>query len=150
MASKTPKLQLTLPSYEDAADIGVINQNFQILDEKADQWNTSAYPSTATRSEDGVVTITSPTTASAVTFYAPSDFHSEDTYRWNNTPLALTDLNYRSVRKGWKKGAPVTLQVKGEQAFYQSREPWAIEQITQKEYDSLPQKDPETIYLIVG
>ena len=38
MATQTANLRLALPGYEDAADIRILNQNFEKLDESSARW----------------------------------------------------------------------------------------------------------------
>ena len=49
MATQTANLGLALPDYEDAADIRILNQNFEKLDESSARWglevNASLSPS---------------------------------------------------------------------------------------------------------
>ena len=55
MATQTANLGLALPGYEDAADIAVLNQNAQKLDEQVLHWNMAPYPATATLTPSGAL-----------------------------------------------------------------------------------------------
>lgn len=75
---------------------------------------------TATYSE-GVVAITAPDDAGEIlTFVAPSDFLSTDTYTLNGEALTITDLNGEALDDSWKKNSPVTITVSGGKAFFKA------------------------------
>ena len=75
---------------------------------------------TATYSE-GVVAITAPDDAGEIlTFVAPSDFLSSDTYTLNGEALTITDLNGEALDDSWKKNSPVTITVSGGKAFFKA------------------------------
>lgn len=75
---------------------------------------------TATYSE-GVVAITAPDDAGEIlTFVAPSDFLSTDTYTLNGEALTITDLNGEALDDSWKKDSPVTITVSGGKAFFKA------------------------------
>ena len=75
---------------------------------------------TATYSE-GVVAITAPDDAGEIlTFVAPSDFLSSDTYTLNGEALTITDLNGEALDDSWKKNSPITITVSGGKAFFKA------------------------------
>lgn len=75
---------------------------------------------TATYSE-GVVAITAPDDAGEIlTFVAPSDFLSSDTYTLNGEALTITDLNGEALDEAWKKDSPITITVSGGKAFFKA------------------------------
>lgn len=75
---------------------------------------------TATYSE-GVVAITAPDDAGEIlTFVAPSDFLSSDTYTLNGAALTITDLNGEALDDSWKKNSPITITVSGGKAFFKA------------------------------
>lgn len=69
----------------------------------------------------GVVAITAPDDAGEIlTFVAPSDFLSTDTYTLNGEALTITDLNGEALDDSWKKNSPVTITVSGGKAFFKA------------------------------
>lgn len=69
----------------------------------------------------GVVAITAPDDAGEIlTFVAPSDFLSSDTYTLNGEALTITDLNGEALDDSWKKDSPVTITVSGGKAFFKA------------------------------
>lgn len=69
----------------------------------------------------GVVAITAPDDAGEIlTFIAPSDFLSSDTYTLNGEALTITDLNGEALDDSWKKNSPVTITVSGGKAFFKA------------------------------
>lgn len=69
----------------------------------------------------GVVAITAPDDAGEIlTFVAPSDFLSSDTYTLNGEALTITDLNGEALEEAWKKNSPITITVSGGKAFFKS------------------------------
>lgn len=69
----------------------------------------------------GVVAITAPDDAGEIlTFVAPSDFLSSDTYTLNGEALTITDLNGEALDDSWKKNSPVTITVSGGKAFFKA------------------------------
>ena len=69
----------------------------------------------------GVVAITAPDDAGEIlTFVAPSDFLSTDTYTLNGEALTITDLNGEALDEAWKKNSPVTITVSGGKAFFKA------------------------------
>lgn len=69
----------------------------------------------------GVVAITAPDDAGEIlTFVAPSDFLSSDTYTLNGEALTITDLNGEALDDSWKKNSPVTVTVSGGKAFFKA------------------------------
>lgn len=70
--------------------------------------------------EGGTVAITAPAGAEFLTFYAPSDFSSGDSYTLGGTPITLTDLRGEPLEDAWKQGSPVQLVVKGDKAFFKA------------------------------
>lgn len=69
----------------------------------------------------GVVAITAPDDAGEIlTFVAPSDFLSSDTYTLNGEALTITDLNGEALDEAWKKSSPVTITVSGGKAFFKA------------------------------
>lgn len=58
MATYTKNLNLAMPGYEDAADIAVLNQNAQKLDEQVLHWNTAPYPAAAALTPSGALELT--------------------------------------------------------------------------------------------
>ena len=67
--------------------------------------------------EGSTVKITAPGGATVVTFLAPSNWASGDSYTLNGAPLTLTDLNGNPVSNGWKTGSPIQFFVQGGKAF---------------------------------
>lgn len=69
----------------------------------------------------GVVAITAPDDAGEIlTFVAPSDFLSSDTYTLNGEALTITDLNGEALDDSWKKNSPITITVSGGKAFFKA------------------------------
>lgn len=69
----------------------------------------------------GVVAITAPDDAGEIlTFVAPSDFLSTDTYTLNGEALTITDLNGEALDEAWKKSSPITITVSGGKAFFRA------------------------------
>lgn len=69
----------------------------------------------------GVVAITAPDDAGEIlTFVAPSDFLSSDTYTLNGEALTITDLNGEALDDSWKKDSPITITVSGGKAFFKA------------------------------
>lgn len=69
----------------------------------------------------GVVAITAPDDAGEIlTFVAPSDFLSSDTYTLNGEALTITDLNGEALDEAWKKSSPITITVSGGKAFFKA------------------------------
>ena len=69
----------------------------------------------------GVVAITAPDDAGEIlTFVAPSDFLSTDTYTLNGEALTITDLNGETLDDSWKKNSPITITVSGGKAFFKA------------------------------
>lgn len=69
----------------------------------------------------GVVAITAPDDAGEIlTFVAPSDFLSSDTYTLNGEALTITDLNGEALDDSWKNNSPVTITVSGGKAFFKA------------------------------
>lgn len=69
----------------------------------------------------GVVAITAPDDAGEIlTFVAPSDFLSSDTYTLNGEALTITDLNGEALDDSWKKNSPVAITVSGGKAFFKA------------------------------
>lgn len=69
----------------------------------------------------GVVAITAPDDAGEIlTFVAPSDFLSSDTYTLNGEALTITDLNGEALDEAWKKNSPITITVSGGKAFFKA------------------------------
>lgn len=66
------------------------------------------------------VAITGPAEAQTITFPAPADWTAGDSYTYNGQPLTLTDLNREPVEDAWKQGAPVTLTLNGNKAFFKA------------------------------
>lgn len=102
----------------------VLLQN--ILDDidssKADKSSINTFNGTATYA-DGLVNITVDSygkTNYMLTFIAPSDFRSQDTYKINNITTILTDLNNEPIKKAWTSGSPVSLNIVGNKAFFKA------------------------------
>lgn len=70
--------------------------------------------------EESTVKITAPEGLVVVTFLAPSDCKAGDKYTLNGDVLTLTDLNGEPVEDAWKQGAPVTLTLNGNKAFFKA------------------------------
>ena len=122
MATHTKNLNLAMPDYEDAADIAVLNQNAQKLDEKAPHWNMAPYPATATLTPSGALELTGSLPAEkdglTVQFVSPAaatdglqvKFAGSDTLY----PILTTGEGKEPIQAGaWDQGVPVTLTVSG-------------------------------------
>lgn len=102
----------------------VLLQN--ILDDidssKANKTCINTFNGTATHT-NGLVNITVDSYGKSnymLTFIAPSDFRSQDTYKINNTTTILTDLNNNPIKKAWTLGSPISLNIVGNKAFFKA------------------------------
>lgn len=70
---------------------------------------------------EGEVAITAPEDSGEIlTFIAPSDFLSTDTYSLNGVLIPLTDLIGFPLGYSWKKGSPVTITISDGKAFFKT------------------------------
>jgi hypothetical protein len=122
MATYTKNLNLAMPGYEDAADIAVLNQNAQKLDEQVLHWNMAPYPATAALTPAGALELTGSLPADkdglTVQFVSPAaatdglqmKFAGSDTLY----PILTTGEGKEPISAGaWDQGVPVTLTVSG-------------------------------------
>ena len=122
MATQTANLGLALPGYEDAADIAVLNQYAQKLDEQVLHWNMAPYPATATLTPSGALELSGGLPADkdglTVQFVSPAaatdglqvKFAGSDTLY----PILTTGEGKEPIQAGaWDQGVPVTLTVSG-------------------------------------
>ena len=127
MATQTANLGLALPGYEDAADIAVLNQNAQKLDEQVLHWNMAPYPATATLTPSGALELSGVLPADkdglTVQFVSPAaatdglqmKFAGSDTLY----PILTTGEGKEPISAGaWDQGVPVTLTVSGGSCFF--------------------------------
>ena len=127
MATQTANLGLALPGYEDAADIAVLNQNAQKLDEQVPHWNMAPYPATASLTPSGALELTGDLPADkdglTVQFVSPAaatdglqmKFAGSDTLY----PILTTGEGKEPISAGaWDIGVPVTLTVSGGSCFF--------------------------------
>ena len=127
MATYTKNLNLAMPGYEDAADIAVLNQNAQKLDEQVPHWNMAPYPATASLTPSGALELTGGLPADkdglTVQFVSPAaatdglqmKFAGSDTLY----PILTTGEGKEPIQAGaWDQGVPVTLTVSGGSCFF--------------------------------
>ena len=129
MATQTTNLGLTLPGYEDAADIAVFNENAQKLDEQAPHWNTAPYPVAAAITTAGVLELTGdlPVEKDGLTVQFVSPAAATDGLQAKFAgsealyPILTTGEGKEPVAAGaWDQGVPVSLTVSGEAAYFMS------------------------------
>ena len=119
MATQTANLGLALPGYEDAADIRILNQNFEKLDESSARWGLEV---NASLSPSGALELTGDLPANkdglTVQFVSPAastdglqmKFAGSDTLY----PILTTGEGKEPIQAGaWDQGVPVTLTVSG-------------------------------------
>ncbi len=124
MATQTANLGLALPSYEDAADIRILNQNFEKLDESSARWGLEV---TASLTPSGALELTGGLPADkdglTVQFVSPAaatdgmqvKFAGSDTLY----PILTTGEGKEPIQAGaWDRGVPVTLTVSGGSCFF--------------------------------
>ena len=129
MATYTKNLNLAMPGYEDAADIAVLNQNAQKLDEQVLHWNTAPYPATAALTPAGALELTGSLPADkdglTVQFVSPAaatdgmqvKFAGSDTLY----PILTTGEGKEPIQAGaWDQEVPVTLTVSGGSCFFKA------------------------------
>lgn len=129
MATYTKNLNLAMPGYEDAADIAVLNQNAQKLDEQVPHWNMAPYPATASLTPSGALELTGDLPANKdglmVQFVSPAastdglqmKFAGSDTLY----PILTTGEGKEPIQAGaWDQGVPVTLTVSGGSCFFKA------------------------------
>ena len=129
MATQTANLGLALPGYEDAADIAVLNQNAQKLDEQVLHWNMAPYPATATLTPSGALELSGVLPADkdglTVQFVSPAaatdgmqvKFAGSDTLY----PILTTGEGKEPIQAGaWDQEVPVTLTVSGGSCFFKA------------------------------
>ena len=129
MATQTANLGLALPGYEDAADIAVLNQNAQKLDEQVLHWNMAPYPATASLTPSGALELTGGLPADkdglTVQFVSPAaatdgmqvKFAGSDTLY----PILTTGEGKEPIQAGaWDIGVPVTLTMSGGSCFFKA------------------------------
>lgn len=127
MATYTKNLNLAMPGYEDAADIAVLNQNAQKLDEQVPHWNMAPYPATASLTPSGALELTGSLPAEkdglTVQFVSPAaaadglqaKFAGSDALY----PILTTGEGKEPISAGaWDQGVPVTLTVSGGSCFF--------------------------------
>lgn len=126
MATKTKNLNLTLPSYEDAADVSILNQNFERLDQSALIWGLNV---TATITEDGILEFTGklPIEKQGLTihFTAPAAATEGLQAKFAGSevlyPILSTSEGKEPVSAGaWDVGVPVSLTVSGGSCFFKA------------------------------
>lgn len=126
MATQTANLGLALPGYEDAADIRILNQNFEKLDESSARWglevNASLSPSGTLELTGGLPAEKDGLTVQFVSPAAATDglqmkFAGSDTLY----PILTTGEGKEPIQAGaWDIGVPVTLTVSGGSCFFKA------------------------------
>ena len=126
MATQTANLGLALPGYEDAADIRILNQNFEKLDESSARWglevNASLSPSGTLELTGGLPAEKDGLTVQFVSPAAATDglqakFAGSDTLY----PILTTGEVKEPIQAGaWDQGVPVTLTVSGGSCYVSS------------------------------
>ena len=126
MATQTANLGLALPSYEDAADIRILNQNFEKLDESSARWGlevtASLTPSGTLELSGGLPADKDGLTVQFVSPAAATDglqmkFAGSDTLY----PILTTGEGKEPIQAGaWDQGVPVTLTVSGGSCFFKA------------------------------
>ena len=127
MATYTKNLNLAMPGYEDAADIAVLNQNAQKLDEQVPHWNMAPYPATASLTPAGALELTGSLPAEkdglTVQFVSPAAATDGLQMKFAGSdalyPILTTGEGKEPISAGaWGIGVPVTLTVSGGKAFF--------------------------------
>ena len=127
MATYTKNLNLAMPGYEDAADIAVLNQNAQKLDEQVPHWNMAPYPATAALTPAGALELSGslPTEKDGLTVQFISPAAATDGLQMKFAgsdalyPILTTGEGKEPIQAGaWDIGVPVTLTVSGGSCFF--------------------------------
>ena len=127
MATYTKNLNLAMPGYEDAADIAVLNQNAQKLDEQVLHWNMAPYPATAALTPAGALELSGslPTEKDGLTVQFVSPAAATDGLQMKFAgsdalyPILTTGEGKEPIQAGaWDQGVPVTLTVSGGSCFF--------------------------------
>ena len=126
MATQTANLGLALPGYEDAADIRILNQNFEKLDESSARWGlevtASLTPSGTLELSGGLPADKDGLTVQFVSPAAATDgmqvkFAGSDTLY----PILTTGEGKEPIQAGaWDQEVPVTLTVSGGSCFFKA------------------------------
>ena len=128
MAIKTSRLGFTLPGYEDAADIGVINQNFETVERRSVRWDNAAIWVTANIAPDGTMELSGediPDNKDGITiqFISPAIATDSLQVRFSDNdkcfPIVSINEGKEPISAGvWDVGVPVSLIFKGEYCFF--------------------------------